>query len=314
MKVRLYGFSLEAGHAKTSLSDLYDHMELLSGTADTTKSNERRIYFSKDTDPDYARGLIVTVKNQKAFCKLVDADGRLVINVENLQGEDKVMEFNFFVINKSNGLGIYQQYHHSCSLGVFGGYLRDRYRNLSENSAGREIRELRRQRQHTEGKAKAIRRAHRENLSVATLIHRGNLSAVLRQFEKIKSFEYEFAQLDAIRDVAQALQPYVKRRKEKVTFEPRFAVATIATAVHNAVNTIMPKSGRVHVETDEGDPLSVKLADIPENFGEYDYDDIATQLDKLDTAEFAQHQTLTNLQEVCNSEPYAHIFNARTRR
>lgn len=314
MKVRLYGFSLEAGHAKTSLNDLYEYMELQSGVADTSRTNERRIYFSKDADPTYARGLVVTVKNQKAFCKLVDEKGRLVILVENLQGEDKVMEFNFFVVNKSNGLGIYQQYHHSCSLGVFGGYLRERYRTLSTRSIDAEILELRRSRQHSEARERAIRRAHRGNLTVATLVHRGNLSSVLRQFEKIKSFEYEFAQIEAIRDVARPLQPYVSKRKEKVTFEPRFAVSTIATAVHNAVEMIVPKSGRVHVETDEGDPLSVKLADIPENFGEYDFDEIATQLDQLDTADFAEHQTFTDLQDVCNSEPYSHIFNARTRR
>lgn len=314
MKVRLYGFSLEAGHTKSSLSDLYDHIELFSGEADNTRTNERRIYFSKDADPTFARGLVVTVKDQKAFCKLIDENGRLVISVENLQGDDKLMEFNFFVINKANGIGLYQQYHHSCSLGVFGGYLRDRYRTISEEAAGQAIEALRQQGEHTDRKETAIKRAHRGGLSVATLVHSGNLAAVLRQFDKIKSFEYEFAQLDAIREVAQPLQPYVKRRKEKVTFEPRYAVVTIANAVHNAVNAIQPKSGRVHVETEDGDPLSVKLADIPEHFGEHEYDDIASQLDNLDTADFAQHRTFTDLQNVCNSEPYRHIFTARVRR
>lgn len=314
MKVRLYGFTLEAGHTNSSLNDLYDHMELFSGNADNTRTNERRIYFSKDADPTFARGLIVTVKDQKAFCKLIDENGRLVISVENLQGDDKLMEFNFFVVNKTNGIGLYQQYHHSCSLGVFGAYLKERYRTISEGAANQAIAALRHQGQHTNRRETAIRRAHRGGLSVATLVHRGNLAAVLRQFMRIKSFEYEFAQLDAIREVAQPLQPYVTRRKEKVTFEPRYAVVTIANAIHNAVIAIQPKSGRVHVETEEGDLLSVKLADIPEHFGEYDYDDIASQLDNLDTADFAQHRTFTELQNVCNSDPYRHIFTARVRR
>lgn len=313
MKVRLYGFSLEAGHAKSSLNDLYDHMELFSGEADNARTNERRIYFNKDADPTFARGLVVTVKDQKAFCKLIDENGRLVISVENLLGDDKLMEFNFFVVNKTNGIGLYQQYHHSCSLGVFGGYLRDRYRTISEESAGQAIAALRQQGGSTDRKEAAIKRAHRGGLSVATLVHSGNLSAVLRQFDKIKSFEYEFAQLDAIREVAQPLQPYVKRRREKVTFEPRYAVVTIANAVQNAVNSIQPRSGRVHVETQDGDPLSVKLADIPEHFGEYEYDDIALQLDNLDTADFARHHTFAELQNVCNSAPYRHIFTARVR-
>lgn len=313
MKVRLYGFTLEAGHTKAALSDLYDHLALFSGAADNSRSNERRIYFDKDTDATFARGLVVTVKDQKAFCKLIEDRGRLVINVENLQGEDKLMEFNFFVINKTNGVGLYQQYHHSCSLGVFGGYLRDHYHTISTEFADREVAELTRRGEHTDKREKGIRKAHRGGLSIATLVHSGTLGAVLRQFQKIKSFEYEFAQFDAIRSVAQPLQPYVKRRKEKVTFEPRYAVVTIANAVQNAVNAIQPKSGRVHVETEDGDPLSVKLADIPEHFGEYEFDDIASQLDNLDTAQFARHRTFTELQAVCDSDAYRHIFNARIR-
>lgn len=77
MKVRLYGFSLEAGHTKASLDDLYGHMDLFSGEADNTRTNERRFYFSKDADPTFARGLVVTVKDQKAFCKLIHENGRL---------------------------------------------------------------------------------------------------------------------------------------------------------------------------------------------------------------------------------------------
>jgi len=314
VKVRLYGFSLKAGHAKSSLNDLYDYMEQCSGQADNTRANERRIYFSRDEDPTFARGLVVTVKDQKAFCKLIDENGRLVISVENLQGDDKLMEFNFFVINKSNGIGLYQQYHHSCSLGVFGGYLRDRYRTISEEMANQAIESLRQHGEHTDRREAAIRRAYRGGLSVATLVHSGSLEAVLRQFEKIKSFEYEFAQLDAIREVAKPLQPLVKRRREKLTFEPRFAIGTIANAIQNAVNAMQPKSGRVHVETQEGDPLSVKLADIPEHFGEYDYDDVASQLDNLDTADFAQHHTFNELQGVCTSDHYRHIFTARLER
>lgn len=313
MKVRLYGFSLKAGHNKTSLSDLYDYLAVHSGEPDNTKSNERRIYFDKDSDATYARGLIVTVRDQKAFCKLIEDNGSLVINVESLQGDDKLMEFNFFLINKTNGIGLYQHYFHSCSLGVFGGYLRTDYREISDAKCADEIHASERTGRHTDAKEKAIKRAHRGNLEVATLVHSGSLSTVLRDFEKIKSFEYEFAELEAIRDVAQPLSPYVRRRKETVTFEQRANVGTLANAVQQAVNLIQPRSGRVHVETEDGDVLSVQLENIPEHFGEYEYDDIARQINNLNVLEFSRHNAFAQLADVCNSDAYRHIFNARVR-
>ena len=182
MKVRLFGFSLKAGNSKATLAQLYDHLETNSGQPDNTRPSERRIYFSRDASADYAHGLVVTVKDQKAFCKFVKEKGTFKISVETLVGEDKLMEFNFFVINKNNGLGIYQQYFHSCSLGVFGGYLKEDYRQISDHSASKMVSDLHRNGKHTEVKEKAIRKLHGGQLEVATLVHKGTLAAVLEEF------------------------------------------------------------------------------------------------------------------------------------
>lgn len=313
MKVRLYGFSLAAGHTKTSLVDLYDHLAMHSGQPDTTKSLERRIYFDKNDGSNYAHGLVVTVRDQKAFCKLIEDNGNWVINVESLQGDDKLMEFNFFIINKSNGLGLYQHYFHSCSMGVFGGYLRTDYREISDQRCQDAIHASEQTGRHTNAKEAAIKRDHRGQLEVATLVHSGSLSSVLQDFDRINSFEYEFAELEAIRDVAEPLSPYVRRRKEVVTFEREQNVRTLANAVQRAVNLIQPRAGRVHVETEDGDALSLQLENIPEHFGEYDYDDVARQLNNLNVLEFSRHNTFTQLNDVCNSDAYRHIFNARIR-
>lgn len=313
MKVRLFGFTLNAGHSRTSLTDLFHYLHARSGVPDLSRSNERRIYFDGESDPTFARGLVVTVRDQKAFLRLIEENGNLVINVETLRGEDKLMEFNFFLINKSNGVGLYQQYFHSCSVGAFGGYLKSYYRQISDDRMADAVRAAAAGQQLNANEERRIRRAHRGSLEVATLVHRGTLEAILSEFQKIKSFEYEFAELEAIRDVAQPLSPFVRRRKETVTFIQNTVVAHVAQAIQRAVDLVRPRSGRVHVETIEGDLLSIQLENVPENFGEYDFDDVAQQLDNLDIREFSQHQMFQQLIDVCELPAYRPIFHARIR-
>src|SRR5690606_297779 len=104
MFVRSYGFSIEAGHNRVTVADVFSLMASQNGQPDTSKSNERRFYVDDTSDADFVRGLVVTVKDQKAFCELVNDSGSFVIKVNNLTGDNKLMEFNFFVVNKKNGL------------------------------------------------------------------------------------------------------------------------------------------------------------------------------------------------------------------
>lgn len=194
MIVRSYGFSLEAGHGHVSVADVFRYMADNNGQPDTSKSNERRFYIDDQSDAKFVRGLVVTVKDQKAFCELVKDDGGgFVISVKNLEGENKLMEFNFFVVNKTNGLGIYQHYFHSCSTHTFGDYLRKRYFTLSNAMAEEEIAAANAANELSDKQEKAIRKKYRKPLSFSILVHNEDLAVVLARFQEIKSFEYEFA-------------------------------------------------------------------------------------------------------------------------
>lgn len=311
MIVRSYGFSLEAGHGHVSVADVFNYMAGHNGEPDATKSSHRRFYIDDDGDADFVRGLVVTVKDQKAFCELVkDGGGGFVISVKNLEGENKLMEFNFFVINKNNGLGIYQYYHNSCSVSTFGDYLRKRYFTLSHNLSEQDIEMAKAAGDLDQKKEKAIRAKYRKSMSFAILVHDEDLDVVLGRFKQITGFEYELVQI--IPDVEHGIpiSPYVKRKKEKVIFTPDTDVGVLARAIQGTVNLINPKSGRVSVieEVDDEDvPISVNIANIPEHFGEQDYDAVAGKLDQLDVTTFSQHQVVTELITACK-DTYKHIF------
>lgn len=318
MIVRSYGFSLEAGHGHVSVADVFSYMVGNNGQPDTSKSSERRFYIDDENDAEFVRGLVVTVKDQKAFCKLVkDDDGGFVITVENLEGENKLMEFNFFVVNKNNGLGIYQHYFHSCSTFTFGDYLKKRYYTLSHKLATKELDAAKAEGggEITLKKERQIRAKYRTNMSFSVLVHNEALEDVLAKFQQIKSFEYEFSTIEPDMVKGIPIGPYVKRMKEKVVFKTDTAVNVLAKAIQGTVNALNPKSGRVSVVDnidDEDVSLSVKIADIPEHFGEQDYDAVAAKLDQLDTKTFSQHQVVNELIDACK-DTYKHIFMAKVK-
>lgn len=314
MIVRSYGFSLEAGHGHVSIADVFNQMTGSNGQPDTSKSSERRFYIDDQSDTDFVRGLVVTVKDQKAFCELVkDDDGSFVISVKNLEGENKLMEFNFFVVNKVNGLGIYQHYFHSCSPNTFGDYLRKRYFTLSHELSKGEIEAAKAADPNgaiTQKKEIEIRRKYRNSLSFSILVHNEDLADVLKRFKEIKSFEYEFAQIvpDMVNGIP--IGPYVRRVKEKVVFKSKSDVESLAAAIQATVGIINPKSGSVSVVDDIDDedvPISVKIANIPEHFGEQAYDVVAGKLDQLDVTTFSEHQVVNELVDACKNT-YKHIF------
>lgn len=311
MIVRSFGFSVEAGHDHVSVTDLFNYMASQNGQPDTSKSNERRFYIDSTGDADFICGLVVTVKDQKAFCELIkDNGGGFVISVKNLEGENKLMEFNFFVINKDNGLGIYQHYHQSCSTSIFGDYLKKRYSTLSQDFVQKDIDAAKTAGKLTQKKEKEIKSKYRKPLHFSILVQNEKLADVLKKFQQINSFEYELTGISPTVINGTPIAPYVRRTKEKIVFHSKSAIAALADAIQDMVDSVHPKSGRIAVVDsfdDEEIPMSVKIANIPEHFGEQDYDAVAAKLDQLDVTIFSQHQVVKELIATCK-DTYGHIF------
>lgn len=310
MLVRLYGFSVKSDNTQISINDLLASFAATSGAQDTSLSAHRRIYFDTTSDSDFAVGLVVTIKDQKTFCELVRNKGKFVVSVTNLTGNNKLMEFNFFLVNKSNGIGIYQHYFQSCSPGTFGSYLRKRFRALSDKSRDSQIEYLKNAGEHTGAKEKAIRSAHAKGLSFALLVHQKSLEKVLQEFKKIKAFEYEVAALEPEMLDGAPIAKHVNRLNQRVSFKPTVGVGVLAKAIQATVNALKPRSGRVAV-VDEVDgeevPASVRIANIPEHFGEENYDAVASKLNNLDVDNFAAHPVVEELKKVCR-ETYKEVF------
>jgi len=310
MKVTAFGLSLEAGNGYVSVEQVFQDLKSRNGQADTSTGLERRFYIDDTSDALFVRGLVVTVKDQTKFCRLVREGGTFTIKVENLQGKDKIMEFNFFLVNKENGFGIYQYYHQSCSPGTFQGYLRRVYRRLADDAAELKVQKLIKDGIHSSKREQQIRSAHRGALSAATLVRPESLEEILKQYSQIRGFTYEVAAPQVISQTAKPLRGLVKRRRETLYFTPGVSSQAVASAVNAMKGVLKPNSARISVLDDEDMPHSVRIANMPGTYDEQEYDELAAALDDLVIAKLHEHSLLLALRKICTGS-HKHIFMAK---
>ncbi|WP_293779168.1 hypothetical protein [uncultured Oxalicibacterium sp.] len=311
MKVRMFGFDIEAGASAISVKKFMNHLSTVSGAPKKIGEIERRIFIDDAFNKNYYLGLVVTVKDQKRFCKLENSKGQIKITVENLTGDDKLMDFNFFVINKSNGIGLYQHYHQSCGLNVFGGQLVSCYKEFRESELNSEIeRENKNNGGISTKKEQEIKKKYRGGLRFAQLVRKESLEKILKEYKELKAFEFEISALDANVRNGIPLLGYAKKLREKLTFQKGWGVSVLASEIAKAVNQINPKSGRVHAVNMFDEDVSLRIFNMPDNFGEEDFDDVALKLHNLDLNSFSKHKVSKEMVKICGSDDYQHIFEA----
>lgn len=311
MKVRMYGFEIESESASVPIAKLMDHLARNTGKPDQSHSIERRIFLDETTNINYYLGLVVTVKDQKRFCRLENNKGQIKITVENLTGDDKLMEFNFFVINKKNGIGLYQHYHQSCGLNVFGGYLISNHKHLREKFANDEIEaHTRKEGELSANRERSIRKKYRGRLKFSQLVRKDSLEKILKECKALKAFEYEISALDVDVRSGIPLSKYVKKLREKLTFSQGWSVPVLASAIAGAVKELSPRNGRVYALNEFDEDVSLRIFDMPDNFGEEDFDDVALKLHNLDLNAFGSHEVANELVSLCQSDDLKHIFEA----
>ncbi|QSX37621.1 P-loop NTPase family protein [Shewanella sedimentimangrovi] len=310
MDVKCLGFSVTVDNSAVGLNELFSFFENEGCIIDDEHLNQRRFYIDSVHNNNYYTGLVVTVKDQKKFCRLSDKNGNITIKVENLKGSEKLLEFNFFIVDKITGLGLYQHYHQSCSLNVFGQYLKKYHKILRNTKSESEISilEHKKGRSLNEAQRAKIRSKYRAKLTFAPLVRQEKLEEILNEFKKIKSFEFEYQYLTNDIRKATPLSKYVKRKREKLTFVSGSGVNVLANAISSFVDSEEAKSGRVFVEDYDGETFPLKIYNMPDCFGVEDFDALATKLNGLEVDRFHEHKYIKELISIIESEDYEHIF------
>lgn len=109
-------------------------------TEQTHDMGSRKIFFIDNNG--YYAGLILTIKNMKKFVTLIDKKAEITLDIHELNSNEKIADFNFFIINPQTGLGMYQHYHNSCSLATFNSISRKFYNEIVSEKINETIKKL----------------------------------------------------------------------------------------------------------------------------------------------------------------------------
>lgn len=309
MKVRLLGFTSEiADTAEKSPISMVSFMEHLIDDQDTATSigaHGRLLYIDKNTDANYFLGLAITVKDQKRYCELLQNGKKFTIKVTDL--ENKMMDFNFFVLNKKSGIGLYQHYHHSCGLNSFFHIINSKFNQFKNNIIENEINKD--ENIGTNANIRKIKKKLRGKISNCILVKKDNLEKLISELEAIKSFEFEYTYLDVKEPEFQPIKSTVKKERKKYTFEKGGITSAISSAVGKFVKNNELDEGKIIGLDVDGNERIYRILNNPDNFGELDYDDIAEKLNELDISNFQTSWVIKELLKVCNKN--AHVFKAK---
>jgi hypothetical protein len=313
MQVTYYGFTLESENKCVPLAALFDSLAAKSGGEVGAAEGMRIMYVDEQSDNEFVSGLIVTSKDQKSFLKMSAVAGKYKIKSADLTGDDRIMEFNFFVVNKSNGIGLYQYYRGSCSSVTMGSFLTSEFRELSDTYKSVRLQAADKFVETKRGEKnkliKGIRSDHRKGLVFNLLVRAGDVPEILERYKTIVAFDYDIASLDSISAFARPLQGLVNKVHQRVRFNEISAKDKIIEGVSGMLPLIVKDTARITVLNDEDEPMSVRLVNMPDNFGLHEYDVLAAELDGLDLDDFASHAVVGYLKHICKVE-YPEVFMA----
>src|SRR5262245_5589696 len=98
MKVKVFGFELHMGNGITN-DDFFTHVSTLSGKP----LDDRIIALHKKGD--FWRGVLLSVKDAKAFCQIQRSGNAFTVTATELQKGANPVDFNFFVIHTATAKG-----------------------------------------------------------------------------------------------------------------------------------------------------------------------------------------------------------------
>ncbi|WP_143001941.1 hypothetical protein [Nitrosomonas mobilis] len=269
----------------------------------------RFLFVDTESDGEYYLGLIVTVKSQRTFCELREAGSSFKVQVNKLDRNSNIMEFNFFIINKESGVGLYQHYHQSCSIGQGMNLIKKRFNELKGQKREQKKNDLIAGKKNADKAEKMANKEFKGFFKWQLLIRKEKLASVLKELEHIKALEVDLSYLEPDSKEFGQLSGFVIKQKRKFSFGKKFSPSSLIDLIVSAVNRSKTDSGRVFGVDEDGLDRIIKIQNNPDNFGEFGYDEVAEHINNLDVLSFQSSWIIKNLREVCQN--HSSIFKAK---
>lgn len=271
MKLRVLGFRVAAKNLNveqffTKIGQTEDEFEFrgLSRILKTYKGKQLML------------GLVLTIRDQKLFYELRRTKGTVHVGRREVgeNGQDGLIEFNFFVVNPASGVGLYQSYHHAMSLSIFGAMLKSKYGTFRSEFPDQKL---------------------DRKLDFAPVMRQEEFESLLGELKAIHSMRFHLASVNdqAGHNGFGALGPVAKTITQHVTFN-KGAVQNLFQPILSAINSGRLLKPTIYGRDADGLDIALHLEDNLSRFVEHDFNDFMTGTD-IDISTFQTHKVAIEL-------------------
>ena len=220
----------------------------------------------------YICGLIIRRRTSKRLAFQHPEGGTFKIEAKDiLKGtNDRIVDLNFFVIDREKARGVYQQHFHGKSLSQFLLCLNELYVDMQNKSLEEERKAA--DESGTSVSPQTVSN-HRFHLKAAQITSQEGYEEMVKRFEHIKQLEVEVESVGFGRPEMVALQGEAKKTRHILTFKAGESVAKIKAYLIEAFRN---PAGYKRIKAEGTKPGGikhvVKLDDVPERLGTVEYD------------------------------------------
>lgn len=273
MKGRLIGFTAEVGTLSLD--------EFLRANCDNQSlfkhSNLERMLCVHESDREFI-GVLLTIHDKAKFCQM-KMSGKPKISVRNLAGTNRMVDFNYFVINRQSRKGIYQQYSGACGLTAFGNLLNRKYVDQIKTMQFAAQNELREQtgKPPTAKQLTEIRKRIHGTLSLRMIVSQEEFPELVREMKKVRSFAYDFETLSVNEPSMTLLSDAADRKRYTITFKSESPTESLKRAIIELANKREFPDISVAGTDQSGNSVTYHVEQNMTHFGKFDFDEIATE-------------------------------------
>lgn len=267
MKVRVYGFEWKLGMGIT-LPAFLDHLKRLPGPP----ANNRAVF--AEENGDFYSGVVVTVKNMKAFCAWKEMESGYEISANQLEANTKMADFNFFILHRETFKGLYQHYHQSLSVNSFCSFSTRQYNYFRKKLIDADINDAGGEDVILQKDKNKILHKYKGSLSYSVLLKPDSFERCIDKMKSIGEFTVEFSSVSAEEQRCLPLSELSKRVSHRFVFGEHGNKAGIKDKIRETLRLGEPKKAAVHGLGEFGEEVYYKLFKDYATFHELEFNDI----------------------------------------
>lgn len=276
MFVEFLGFEIQAD-PNIPPSLLFERLERLPPEKMQDVAKQHFVLKTKHVDGDkFRNSVLISERSGKEQFKLSTVGGKRLL--QPTTGEDS-NQCNFFIFNKTNSRGLYQEHRGSISLRVFGEILNHYYNILRKELATKEAEaKIPDPDKRTKKISNLLKTKYCQPMKLIQIVSHRTFSELLESMQTVTSLELDANSLTIAKNPFVSMEKHVRSKSLVYEFEKLMPMGKIKRAINRTLGFVSPRWAVVKGRAALGAPTNAYFGQNFERYAKLDFDTISHEM------------------------------------